>query len=81
MMDLLTEAEATAYVKVFDSRKSPVRQFQKWARRWGVPVKRVGRARLYERRILDAFLDRANWTKRHKPVPTQALRALQRKVR
>ncbi len=66
--DLLTEAEATARVKVFDQCKHPVRQFREWACRQGVPVKRVGRRRLYEPRILDAFLNRENWTKRHKTV-------------
>lgn len=65
---LLTEAEATAYVKVFDMRKCPVRQFREWAVRWGVPVKRVGRARLYDQRVLDAFLEKRPWTVRHRVI-------------
>lgn len=63
---LLTEAEACAFVKVFNVRKHPVRQFADWARRAGVPVKRVGRARLYSRVVLEAFLERKPWTKRHR---------------
>jgi hypothetical protein len=64
---LLTEAEAAARCR-YDERqcKDPVRAFQRWARRAGIPVKHVGRARLYDPRILDAFLDRATWTKRHR---------------
>lgn len=64
--ELLTEAEACAFVKVFNARKHPVRSFADWARRAGVPVKRVGRARVYSRRVLSAFLDQQTWTRRHR---------------
>ena len=68
---LLTETEAARHCRYFDRGcANPVRAFQKWARRAGVPVKRAGRARLYEPRILDAFMDRENWTKRHRTVRT-----------
>jgi hypothetical protein len=63
---LMTEAEACAYVRVFDNRKHPVRQFADWARRSGVPVKRVGRSRVYDGRVLDAFLEQKPWTRRHR---------------
>jgi hypothetical protein len=68
---LMTEAEACAYVRVFDARKHPVRQFADWARRAGVPVKRVGRARVYDRRVLDAFLEQKPWTKRHRNATSE----------
>lgn len=62
---LLTEAEAAARVRVFDGCKNPVRQFQEWARKVGLPVKRIGRKRAYDARVLDAFIDGQRWTKRH----------------
>jgi hypothetical protein len=66
MGHLLTEAEAAQYCRYFDRGCAhPVRAFQQHARRAGIPVKYSGRARLYEPRVLDAFLDRANWTSRH----------------
>jgi hypothetical protein len=62
-----TEVEATAYVKVFDRAKNPVRQFREWADRVGVPVKyRVGRKRIYDRHILEAFMAGTRWTQRHR---------------
>jgi len=64
---LLTEQEAAAHCRYFDRGcAQPVRAFQQWARRAGVPVKRAGRARLYDARILDAFMEDAPWTRRHK---------------
>lgn len=63
---LLTEAEAAAHCRYFDRGcVHPVRAFQQWARAAGVPVKRVGRARLYDPKVLDAFLDGKLWTRRH----------------
>lgn len=44
----------------------PVRAFQQWARRAGIPVKVAGRARLYDPAVLDRFLDRATWTRRYR---------------
>jgi hypothetical protein len=67
-IDYLTEDAARIKVKVFDHCKHPTRQFREWAVRSGVPVKRVGRKRLYDPRILDAFLDREKWTLRHRPA-------------
>lgn len=64
--ELLTEREATSLVKVFNECKNPVRQFREWACRAGVPVKRVGRKRLYDPRVLDAFMEGATWTRRHR---------------
>jgi hypothetical protein len=63
---LLTEREAAERCRWFDRGcTDPVAAFQKWARRAGVPVKRAGRARLYDPRVLDAFLEREPWTRRH----------------
>lgn len=62
----LTEAEAAercCYTRRGCS--DPIKAFQKWARRAGVPVERVGRARLYRWSILQAFLERKTWTVRH----------------
>lgn len=65
-MTLLTERQAADYCKYTErDLKDPVRAFQVWARRWGVPVKYVGRFRLYDPTVLDAFMDRDSWTKRH----------------
>jgi hypothetical protein len=70
---LLTESEAAEHARYFDRGvKNPVRAFQRWARRAGVPVKRVGRARLYAPYILDAFLDLETWTRRHRELPVAA---------
>ena len=64
---LLTEAEAADHCRYFDRGcANPVRAFQKWARRVGIPVKRAGRKRLYDPRVLDAFLDGETWTTRHR---------------
>lgn len=64
---LLTEREAAAYCRYFDRGcNKPVQAFQKWARRSGIPVKYAGRSRLYDPRILDAFLDRTGWTHRYR---------------
>ncbi len=66
---ILTEREAAEHCRYFDRDcVNPVRAFQKWARRVGMPVKRAGRSRLYDPRILDAFMEREPWTRRHKPV-------------
>lgn len=66
-MRLLTEAEAAAFCRYTErGLATPVREFQRWARRQGVPVRRVGRARLYDQKILEAFMDQASWTQRHK---------------
>lgn len=66
---LLTEREAAEHCRYFDRGcTKPVEAFQKWARRAGVPVKYVGRSRLYDPRVLDAFLERETWTRRHQPV-------------
>lgn len=63
---LLTEREAAERCRYFARGCSdPVRAFQQWARRVGMPVKRAGRVRLYDPRVLDAFLERAPWTRRH----------------
>lgn len=71
---VLTEREAAERCRYFDRGcADPVRAFQKWARRVGMPVKRAGRARLYDPRILDAFMERAPWTYRHKPVAKKPL--------
>lgn len=68
---LLTETEAARHCRYFDrGLLNPVRAFQVFARRAGIPVKRAGRARLYDPRILDAFLDREDWTQRHKAGTT-----------
>lgn len=63
---LLTEREAAEHCRYFDRGcANPVRAFQQAARRLGVPVKYLGRTRLYDPRVLDAFLERATWTRRH----------------
>lgn len=62
----LTEREAAEHCRYYDRGCAyPVRAFQKWARRAGVPVQVVARARLYDPRVLDAFLNREPWTRRH----------------
>jgi len=64
---LLTETEAAHHCRYFDRGcENPVRAFQQCARRLGIPVKHVGRTRLYDPRVLDAFMDRAAWTSRHR---------------
>jgi hypothetical protein len=69
---LLTEAEAAQRCRYFDRGCSdPVRAFQQWARRVGMPVSYVGRARLYDPTILDAFMARKPWTLRHREVRPQ----------
>jgi hypothetical protein len=63
---LLTETEAAQRCRYFDRGCSnPVRAFQQWARRVGMPVSYVGRARLYSPTVLDAFMERKPWTLRH----------------
>jgi hypothetical protein len=65
---LLTEAEAAQRCRYFDRGCSdPVRAFQQWARRVGMPVSYSGRARLYDVTVIDAFLNRKPWTLRHAP--------------
>jgi hypothetical protein len=69
---LLTEAQAAERAKYFDRGcANPVRAFQQMARRLGMPCKFAGRARLYDPRVVDAFMDREPWTRRHKPTPKQ----------
>jgi hypothetical protein len=66
---LLTETEAAQRSRYFDRGcADPVRAFQQWARRMGVPVSYVGRARLYDPTVLDAFMARKPWTLRHREV-------------
>jgi hypothetical protein len=63
---LLTEREAAEHCRYFDRGcANPLRAFQKWARRKAIPVKRAGRSRLYDVRVLDAFMDGEAWTARH----------------
>lgn len=63
---LLTELQAAERALYFErGLAKPVRAFQAWARRAGLPVKYSGRKRLYDPRILEAFLDREDWTRRH----------------
>jgi len=63
---LLTETEAAQHCRYFDRGcADPVRAFQQFARRAGIPVKFAGRRRLYDPAILDRFLDRDTWTRRH----------------
>jgi hypothetical protein len=63
---LLTEAEAAQRCRYFDRGcADPVRAFQQWARRVGMPVSYSGRARLYDVTVIDAFLNRKPWTLRH----------------
>lgn len=69
---LLTEAEAAQRLRYFDRGcANPVRAFQQWARRVGMPVSYVGRARLYDPTVLDAFMARKPWTLRHREVRSQ----------
>jgi hypothetical protein len=69
---LLTEAEAAQRCRYFDRGCSdPVRAFQQWARRVGMPVSYSGRARLYDVTVIDAFLNRKPWTVRHREVRSQ----------
>lgn len=66
---LLTETEAAQRCRYFDRGcADPVRAFQQWARRVGMPVSYVGRARLYNPSTLDAFMARKPWTLRHREV-------------
>lgn len=65
-VQLLTEREAADRCRYFDRGcTDPIRAFQQWARRKGIPVKVVARGRLYDPRVLEAFMDRDGWTKRH----------------
>jgi hypothetical protein len=71
---LLTETEAAQRCRYFDRGcADPVRAFQQWARRVGMPVSYVGRARLYSPTVLDAFLERKPWTLRHREVGAKQL--------
>ena len=56
---LLTD-EAARYL-----RFASAHLFRKWATRCRVPVQRRGRTLLYDRRVLDAFLNLKPWTLRH----------------
>ena len=70
---LLTESEAAEHCRYFDRGcANPIRAFQKCARRLGIPVKHVGRTRLYDPRVLDAFMERQSWTSRHRLVKASA---------
>lgn len=73
---LLTEREAAEHCRYFDRGcADPVRAFRQVALRLGIPVKRIGRARLYDPRVLDAFLDEERWTERHRPTHPSERRA------
>lgn len=66
---LLTEPEAAERCRYFDRGcADPVRSFRQWAKRAGVPVKVIARRRHYDAKVLDAFVDNAGWTKRHRLV-------------
>lgn len=74
---LLTEREAADVCRYLDRGcLHPVRAFQRWARRAGMPVQKVGRSRLYDPTVLRAFLDRESWTARHRPVRQSSVRRL-----
>ncbi len=63
---LLTH-EASRYL-----RFTSARLFYKWAIRQRVPVLRRGRTLLYDRRVLDAFIRGASWTKGRKQKTRKA---------
>lgn len=63
----LTETDAARFCGYFERGCAhPVRAFQQCARRLGIPVKYIGRTRLYDPRVLDAFMEREAWTRRHR---------------
>jgi hypothetical protein len=64
-MDLLTTAEAAEFVKLPSDAKG-INRFRVWACRHAVPRVYRGRTPLWERRVLEAFLHRKAWTKRHR---------------
>jgi hypothetical protein len=73
----LTESQAAKYCLYFERGcANPVRAFQQMARRLGIPCKYSGRSRVYDPRVLDAFMDREAWTRRHKPTPKQRVSKL-----
>lgn len=60
----LTEPEAISYVKFAGT----VRAFRKLVRRQGIPYGKLGRARRYRERELDAALESARWPKRRRAI-------------
>lgn len=63
----LTETEAARHMGYFERGcANPVRAFQQCARRLGIPVKYSGRFRMYDPRVLEAFMEREGWTRRHR---------------
>jgi hypothetical protein len=73
-VDLLSETDAARHFGYFDRAcVNPVRAFQQCARRLGIPVKYAGRVRRYDPRVLDAFMERETWTRRHRPTVTARL--------
>jgi hypothetical protein len=58
----LTPEEAARYL-----RFQHTRAFNDWVSRNGVPRVKRGRTALFERKILEAFIRDARWTRRHKP--------------
>jgi hypothetical protein len=78
---LLTETEAAQRFRYFDRGcADPVRSFQQLARRKGIPCKFSGRARLYDPRVLEAFMEREGWTLRHKRPVESVPRRVNRSV-
>ena len=55
-------SEAAVYL-----RFKTARLFREWAIRNRVPVLHRGRTLLYDRRVLDAFVQQRSWTLKHKP--------------
>ena len=70
--ELLPSDEAAIFLR-FDRKpngqtrtpRETARLFREWAHRNRVPVLYRGRTLLYERRVLVAFLERRDWTKKH----------------
>jgi hypothetical protein len=63
--------EATPYMKTVDAAAllcftgpKAIKEFFAWADRYHVPRKHRGRTVLWERRVLEDFLDRKPWTQR-----------------
>jgi hypothetical protein len=62
-MDLLTTAEAAAFMKYGEDARG-INRFRVWACRHAVPRLHRGRTPLWERSVLIAFLHGKSWTKR-----------------
>jgi hypothetical protein len=60
-MDLLTTAEAAAFMKYGEDARG-INRFRVWACRHAVPRLHRGRTPLWERSVLLAFLHRKPWT-------------------